>query len=225
MHEEFFGEDGVRDTAARVDWLAPIDAFTLQATVAAIGGSSLLGPEDHLHSSESTEQDESPEIGASGRVNLFVEQRLAFPLHLGTSVLPAKPPPPPGGSAPWVYPAGTLPGARGATRALVTAAEATIGRLDATVDTPAFDPNGWFAAGDLRWNKRWNAGAFGESTTARLASARAHRFGVFAGLALMEESTLFRIVLHQTDLHERDQDTGVLVQALFALGPHRPHRY
>jgi hypothetical protein len=225
MHEEFFGEDGVRDTAARVDWLAPIDAFTLQATVAAIGGSSLLGPEDHLHSPESTEQDESPEIGASGRVNLFVEASQAISFQLGTSVLTGKHLPSQGASATWVDLDGKLTWDLGANRALVIVAEATLGRLDATVDTPAFDPNGWFAAGDLRWNKRWNAGAFGESTTARLASARAHRFGVFAGLALMEESTLFRIVLHQTDLHERDQDTGVLVQALFALGPHRPHRY
>ncbi|NNE09128.1 MAG: hypothetical protein HKN20_11260, partial [Gemmatimonadetes bacterium] len=44
-------------------------------------------------------------------------------------------------------------------------------------------------------------------------------------LALLEESTLFRLVGHMTDPDEGNSDTGVTLQTIFAIGPHRPHRF
>ena len=227
MHEVFFGEDGVRDTGVRVDWIAPIEAFTLQATAGAIGGSSLLGPEldGTVVPAPDPAPEESAQIGASGRLNLFVEASDNVSFQAGSSVLYGQHRPSQGAYVTWIAIDGKLHWDLAANRSLVFIAEGTFGKLDATTDTPSFDPHGWFAAADLRLSKRWSVGAFGESTTARFSSERAHRMGAFAGLALMEESTLFRIVVHQTDLHAVGSDTGILVQALFGLGPHRPHRY
>ena len=114
----------------------------------------------------------------------------------------------------------------GPSQTLVVNAEAVFGSLDATDESPGADPSGYFASADWRLNKRWNVGAFAESGTERLDDEhRTHRYGAFAGLALMEESTLFRVVGRATDPPDGDTRAEVLLQALFALGPHRPHRY
>ena len=105
-------------------------------------------------------------------------------------------------------------------------AETVFGSLDGTDETPAADPNGFFAAADLRATKRWNVGGFAESATERADDdVRTKRYGGFVGLALMEETTVFRLVGSAVDPDEGESSTEVTLQAIFGLGPHRPHRY
>ncbi len=101
------------------------------------------------------------------------------------------------------------------------------GRIDEVPDEqPAVDPTGWFASADLNLDSRWNVGGFAESTTERLHDDETtSRYGGFVGYGLLEESTLFRLVGRVTDPEDGDRATEVIVQTLFGLGPHRPHRY
>lgn len=229
MHEEFFGPDGARDTSVRLDWLAPIDAFTLQATAGVVRGTSLLGGEAHHHGEgeeeEEAEEELQPELGGSARLNLFFEATQDLSLQVGSSLLHGEFDPADGARVTWWDVDAKLRWDLSPQRELVLNAEAILGQLDASEENDAFDPNGWFAGADLRWDRRWNFGVFGESTTERLAAERTWRYGAFGGLALMEETTVFRLVVHQSDFEETGSDTGVLLQAIFALGPHRPHRY
>jgi hypothetical protein len=114
----------------------------------------------------------------------------------------------------------------GPQTALVVNAEAVFGSLDETAAAPSADPNGWFAAADLRVTKRWNVGGFAESTTERQDDeVRTDRYGGFVGMALLEETTLFRLVGRVTTPDEGDSESEAIVQAIFALGPHQAHRY
>ncbi|NNE42662.1 MAG: hypothetical protein HKN12_00510 [Gemmatimonadetes bacterium] len=221
MHSELFGEDGAVDTAVRLDWIAPTDGVTLRATAGAVRGGVLSGGHGHDH-----EDEESPEIGFTGRVDLFAEPSGGTSFLIGGSVLHGETDPESGASGTFFGVDGKATFDLGPSRSLVLNAEAVFASLDATDEAGAADPSGVFASVDLRLNPRWNIGGFGESTTEREDdSVRTSRFGGFLGLALMEESTAFRVVGRTTDPDGGARETEVIVQALFGLGPHQPHRY
>ncbi len=114
----------------------------------------------------------------------------------------------------------------GPDRAIVLAAEAMRVTREATDEEPGSDPNGYFVAADFRASRRWNLGGFAESSTElEDDESRTHRWGGFLGLSLMEESTVFRLVGRGVDRPGESLVGEMLVQALFGLGPHRPHRY
>jgi hypothetical protein len=114
----------------------------------------------------------------------------------------------------------------GAYGALVVNAEAVAGRLDPTAEITEQKPVGWFAAADVRTGKRFNIGGFAEETAAREDDTlRTARWGAFTGWALMEETTMFRLLYRRTTPDGLPSADEVIVQAIFALGPHRPHRY
>lgn len=227
MHREFFGEDGAVDDGVRLDWLAPVEAVTLRATVGAVRGDLFAG--GHAHGSDSSgdaEEEAAPEIGVTGRVDLFAEPSKDVSFLLGASILRGTHDPADDAKATWIDADAKLRFDLGPYRTLVLSAETVFGKLDASEEAAASDPNGFFAAADLRADKRWNVGGFAESATHREDdTVRTNRYGGFVGLALMEETTMFRLVTAVTDPDEGASSTDVTVQALFGLGPHRPHRY
>jgi hypothetical protein len=235
VHERLFGADGARDVGVRLDWLAPVDAFTVRASVAALRGEVFLGhshahDEDHAHADggEPSDEDIEPEptLGVSGRGEVFLEPSKDVALSLGATVLRGEHDPMDGAGAFYVAPDLKARVELGPRTALVLNAEAVFGSLDESEERVGSDPTGWFASADLRPGRRWNIGGFAESSSERAQDdVRTHRFGAFAGLSLMEESTLFRLVARRTEPDEGDAEMDVILQAIFGLGPHAPHRY
>jgi hypothetical protein len=226
MHEEFFSADGARETTARLDWLAPAGP-TLRASVGLLRGDVFLGGHDHDHEhEEEAAATQDPEFGVSGRLELYVEPSEDVSFLVGSSVLHGQYDPAESAHATWLDVDAKLQWDLGPYRALVVNAEGVLGRLDATDEIAKQEPTGWFASADLRTGRRFNVGGFAESTDAREDDTyRTDRWGLFTGWALMEETTVFRLLYRRTtdgDLLATDE---VILQALFALGPHRPHRY
>ncbi len=241
MHERFFGADGALDTGIRLDWLAPVDVVTLRATIGAVRGDVLLGghthdhadegaddgEEDDHHAEEVDDHDVEPEVGYTGRVDLFVEPTADVSFLLGASVLTGEWDPHENSRATWIDVDGKLRFDLGPDRTLLFNGEAVFGSVEAGAEGQAdADPVGWFTSTELRFNRRWNAGGFMESATERLHDEHeTRRFGTFIGFSLLEESTMFRVLGRVTDPEEGDSSREVIVQALFGLGPHQAHRY
>jgi hypothetical protein len=233
MHESFFGPDGARDMGVRLDWFVPVEGITLRAAVDAVRGDVFLGghhheDDDHARRGElpDDELEEEPEIGVLGRLELFAEPSDDVAVSLGGSILRGEYDPHDGAVVTFAGPDLKLAWDLGPRRSLVVNAEALFGRVEGTDEQEEADPFGWFASADLRLSSRWSVGGFAESTTERMDDDHAtNRFGGFAGLALMEESTVFRLLVRSTDPEEGDAVFDVAIQALFGLGPHQPHRY
>jgi hypothetical protein len=227
MHVEFFGEDGVVDEAARLDWIAPTEGVTLRASAGAVRGDLFLGGHGHEAASEGpSEEKAEPEIGVTGRVDLFAQPTEGFSFLIGGSVLHGDHDPAESAKGTWLGADGKARWDIGPYRALVVNAEGIFGWLEETEEAPETKPNGFFVSTDLRANRRWNLGGFAESTTERDDNdVRTNRYGAFVGMALMEETTLFRLVGSVTEPEDEDSEVAVIAQALFGLGPHKPHRY
>jgi hypothetical protein len=87
------------------------------------------------------------------------------------------------------------------------------------------ESTGYFAFVDWRFRQRWNLGAIVErSGLAEEADVTVERAGLFAGFALMEETTLVRLLLRRTDGDEYLEPVNeAILQLVFSLGPHKAH--
>jgi hypothetical protein len=89
---------------------------------------------------------------------------------------------------------------------------------------------GGYLFGDFTWNKRYNLGVKYEGfqrpeSTPDGQKAWDQSFGAFAGLALMEETTLFRLAWDRfIPEHETAYNTFTL-QLVFSMGPHKAHQF
>ncbi|MCA9753826.1 MAG: hypothetical protein KC591_16635 [Gemmatimonadetes bacterium] len=226
MHQEFFGEDGARDVTARLDWLAPTTGPAIRASAGVLGGTSLLGGHDHAAADSIDAEEDAPELGASGRLELFAQPSGSVSFAIGGSVLHGAYDPADGAHATWLDIDAKFNFDLGPTRKLVLQVEGVKGTLEASEETSAQDPTGFFAVADLRLDRRWNVGGWAESTAERADdSIRTSRYGGFVGLQLMEETTVFRAVARRTSPDEAPASNELVLQALFSLGPHQPHRF
>jgi len=87
------------------------------------------------------------------------------------------------------------------------------------------ESTGYFAFVDWRFRQRWNLGAIVERTgLAEEAGVAVERAGLFAGFALMEESTMVRLLLRRTDGDGFAEPVNeAILQLAFSLGPHKAH--
>ena len=87
------------------------------------------------------------------------------------------------------------------------------------------ESTGYFAFVDWRLRQRWNLGAIVERTgLAEEAGVAVERAGLFAGFALMEESTMVRLLLRRTDGDGFAEPVNeAILQLAFSLGPHKAH--
>jgi hypothetical protein len=94
-------------------------------------------------------------------------------------------------------------------------------------------PIGGYFFADYNWNTRYNAGAsyevFQEPTSGETTD---QAFGVFAGLALMEETTVFRIGYERFmpgrpsgSAEAPDAVNTVTLKVVYSMGPHKAHQF
>jgi hypothetical protein len=223
MHAAFFGEEGAKDAMVRLDWIAPTSGLSVRGSAAVVRGDVFLG---EAEPDGARAEEGAPEIGAGGRVDVFAEPSTNTSFLLGASALSGEFDPTSGARVTWFGPDLKVRFDLGPANVLVLNAEAMWGAREAGGGVGSMDPHGWFASADWRATRRWNLGGFAESTTlADDDAASISRFGAFAGLALMEESTVFRMVGRVTDPEDGESEADLILQAIFALGPHQAHRY
>lgn len=92
------------------------------------------------------------------------------------------------------------------------------------------DRTGFYLFADYNWAQRYNAGASFESFQDPASGGDVRTFGAFAGLALMEESTAFRLDYRRTqpaDLPGATPDTiqSLTLRVIFSMGPHKAHQF
>ncbi|MBI5060527.1 hypothetical protein HZB60_12195 [candidate division KSB1 bacterium] len=92
--------------------------------------------------------------------------------------------------------------------------------------TESLTPNGGYFFADLSLRKRYNVGfSIERYQQATDEQPWNQSLGVFAGVALMEESTLFRLVLDHNQAGEGQDFNTITVQAVFSMGPHKVHQF
>jgi hypothetical protein len=95
------------------------------------------------------------------------------------------------------------------------------------------DPVGFYAFADYNWNRRYNLGASVERSQQPTADKTwDSAFGVFAGLALMEETTAFRIGWERFQPGTPEgasEDPEAIhtftLRVVFSMGPHKAHAF
>ncbi|MCB9366723.1 MAG: hypothetical protein H6508_06040 [Calditrichaeota bacterium] len=106
-------------------------------------------------------------------------------------------------------------------------------REDADVDedsgemsTSHVRPVGGYLFGDMTMKKRYNFGArYERYQRPEPEKPWDQAVGAFAGLALMEETTLFRLNFDHVMPDAEDAFNTYTFQVIFSMGPHRPHQF
>jgi len=129
---------------------------------------------------------------------------------------------------------------RSASAYLLVQAEAlSLGREDAGWDQaavaytkPKVTPSGGYAFADYSFNPRYDAGlSFERYRDPEAGNATAQAFGAFAGLALMEETTSFRIGWERLSPAASAGAPApaavntVTIRVLYSMGPHKAHQF
>jgi hypothetical protein len=85
---------------------------------------------------------------------------------------------------------------------------------------------GFFSYLTYQFKQRWNVGVLGEWTQSPESKDDEYwGFGVFAGFAPMEETSVLRLLLKREKQPGFDPYNKILAQLLFSLGPHKPHKF
>ena len=85
---------------------------------------------------------------------------------------------------------------------------------------------GLFSYASLQLRRHWNVGALVDFVELPDGTGRDRAgAGVFAGYSLFEESTVLRALVRRDELPDGAEETGVQVQVVFGLGPHKPHEF
>jgi hypothetical protein len=93
---------------------------------------------------------------------------------------------------------------------------------------------GGYAFADFNWKQRYDAGAsFEHYEDPNASSQNVNSYGAFAGLALMEETTVFRLdwrSIHRTGVVPAtstalDAVNQVTLRVIFSMGPHKAHQF
>jgi hypothetical protein len=89
-----------------------------------------------------------------------------------------------------------------------------------------FRPIGGYIFTDFTWRKRYEGGLTYERYQRPEPNNPADQaYGAFVGLALMEETTLFRIHWTRFEPHGGNAYNTGTFQVVFSMGPHKPHQF
>lgn len=77
---------------------------------------------------------------------------------------------------------------------------------------------------NYQFNRIWNAGMIMDYSD-DLEEETYKSVGVFAGFSPVEESSVFRLRLHQAYHGDEDPYLTLIAQIIWALGPHKPHQF
>ncbi len=104
--------------------------------------------------------------------------------------------------------------------------DAIVDEESGTMSTSHVRPVGGYLFADYSIKKRYNIGGRMERYQRPVADkAWDQSFGVFAGLALMEETTLFRVNWDHFTPYESEGVNTFTLQMVFSMGPHKPHQF
>jgi hypothetical protein len=85
---------------------------------------------------------------------------------------------------------------------------------------------GFYAFADLKLSQRWNAGLIYDQYNPPENKAYTDRaLKVFAGFALLEETTLLRASYEEFKAQNAPVSRTVMLQVLFSMGPHKAHQF
>jgi hypothetical protein len=88
------------------------------------------------------------------------------------------------------------------------------------------DPVGGYLFADYNFDRRYNVGASYERFQEPVADKPwSQAFGAFAGLALMEETTVFRLDWKRFVPDEEDAFNALTLRVIYSLGPHKAHQF
>jgi hypothetical protein len=94
--------------------------------------------------------------------------------------------------------------------------------------------SGGYAFADFNWKQRYDAGAsFEHYQDPNASSHDVNSYGAFAGLALMEETTVFRLDWRHTTRSgvvpatstALDAVNELTLRVIFSMGPHKAHQF
>jgi uncharacterized protein YfiM (DUF2279 family) len=96
----------------------------------------------------------------------------------------------------------------------------------ASYATSPVDAFGGYVYCDYNWARRYNAGVgFERFADPAPGAGRSNGFRAFTGLALFEETTVFRLDWERFDPPGSDPVNTTTLRAIFALGPHKAHTF
>jgi hypothetical protein len=94
------------------------------------------------------------------------------------------------------------------------------------------DPWGWYAFADWNLSPRWNVGGSFERFQRDDAERRwEHAVDLFAGYALMEETTAFRLGWERFQASAADEESALeaidtfTLRVIYSMGPHKAHQF
>lgn len=89
----------------------------------------------------------------------------------------------------------------------------------------ALEGNGQYLFADYAWRHRFDVGALVGRVREPGADEASVEAGVFAGLALMEETTLFRLDWRRVEPPAGEPIQTVTLRVVFSMGPHKAHSF
>ncbi len=230
MHQELFGDDGLRDVGLQLSTLIPVGstALTLSANLLRngnLGGHHHHEGDEHGHDAES---DEHRDIAFSGRAMLFSPVTKVTSIELGLSVFRAEFDPAENRYATILGTDGKLKWKPDMYQSVSVITELVMNQR--TVETHDGDQEvtsyGAFGAVDWQFLRQYNAGAFYDCTQeASDSEVCRYGYGAFAGFSLAEETTRFGLLFRHDNSDEFDAYNTALLQVLWSLGPHKPHQF
>jgi len=220
-HEEFFGEEGLRDLAVRAAFLLPTGSMFTELQFAVLQGGTLPAPEpDSL-----TPEPEPEKLGYFGRLGASVATSDYGELAFGVSGVTSRYDPLQKLSA-WVAGADVkYKWKPGRNTSLQIESELLLNRHE---DSSGGSWDSWGAYGylDYRFRQRFNVGAIAEWTEGAFDSGfSATRTGLFLGFAPVEETSVLRLAGDWTKPETEDGYWSLTLQLVFGLGPHQPHTF
>ena len=235
LHRLYFGDDGFNDTGIQISALLPTGDIYTEWSFNFLKGQFAIGGHNHGHdaaeSEEHAAETESPEWGYSSRLashfqvsdysNLETGINGAYGtsdpdlnLHLAMAALDLK--------YKW---------RPNKYRSLLLQAEVLFSQrefapTDVSPVKQSIRSHGGWAFANLQFRQRWSAGLKGEYMQAPDNSDKTYKAAsIFTGYALMEETTLLRLLLEYQKHPDENPIRSAMVQVLFSLGPHKPHSF
>ncbi len=109
---------------------------------------------------------------------------------------------------------------------LLNREEVTLDSLSLAEQRDYTRSGGIYAFADYTMRKRYNFGAkFERYQRPESAGQWDHSAGLFAGLTLMEETTIFRLNWDHYLPSGGDAVNTYTLQVVFSMGPHKPHQF
>jgi len=229
-HEQFFGEEGLRDVAVEISAAPPTGSVASTIAVDLLKGSFLDFPASAANSEPPNKR------GFSARWNSFVTLGTFTSLNLGASAVTGVPAE---GTHRWIGGADLkLRWKPDRYRGFTTVAEWLVNRQPAVLATTAGTAaaagtteylvrHGFFGYFDYQFRQRFEVGGMGDWTQAPAdRETKFWRLGAFGGFAPVEETSLLRLlVAYERNAAATTGFWSATLQLIFSLGPHKAHAF